>query len=299
MRPQRGLGCSHAAKRCSSSSCFRRSTPAGRSRRRQQLAAAELAAGGPRAGQGPTPLRCSARTSRWYAVRGSARVSRDAQRHRPPGDLARRISDARGAAHDARGMTIGPDDGNGPHNIAPEAADRSRTSLGFPCPVGPGQEIAPRRSRVRATLPNGRDIAAELPRDRWRASCCSRGLFVEGDTPPSRRDGRRAPGRSAPTGRSTTRAWRLPSDDPDHVPLDADLRAGSDRGRAQLPAGHRCAVYRAQGRRYDRSQRRRRSDARLLHRWVDGQGDPCPGGAEAPRASRRRATLRDIRWPTS
>ena len=68
------------------------------------------------------------------------------------------------------GMTTGPDDGNGPHNIALRPPT-DPNFLGFRVRSN-GEEIKP-EVEIRATLPDGRDIAAEL-REIGRASCRER-----------------------------------------------------------------------------------------------------------------------------
>jgi hypothetical protein len=78
------------------------------------------------------------------------------------------------------GMTTGPDDDDGPHNIAlrqptdPNFLDfRVRSN---------GQDIEP-EVEIRATLPDGRDIAAELRKIGGLPLVLRPGVFVEGDTP--------------------------------------------------------------------------------------------------------------------
>jgi len=78
------------------------------------------------------------------------------------------------------GMTTGPDDGNGPYNIALRPPT-DPNFLGFRVRSN-GQEIAP-EVEIRATLPDGRDIAAELRAIGGLTLVLQPGLFVEGDTP--------------------------------------------------------------------------------------------------------------------
>lgn len=78
------------------------------------------------------------------------------------------------------GMTTGPDDGNGPYNIAMRQPT-DPNFLNFKVRSN-GQEIKPEVD-IRATLPNGRDIAAELREIGGQALVLQPGLFVEGDTP--------------------------------------------------------------------------------------------------------------------
>lgn len=78
------------------------------------------------------------------------------------------------------GMTIGPDDGTGPHNIA-LGPPTDPNFLGFEVRSN-GQQIAP-EVEVRATLPDGRDVAAALREIGGLPLVLQPGLFVEGDTP--------------------------------------------------------------------------------------------------------------------
>jgi len=78
------------------------------------------------------------------------------------------------------GMTTGPGDGNGPHNIALRPPT-DPNFLNFRVRSN-GQDIKP-EVEVRATLPNGRDIAAELREIGGPMLVLQPGLFVEGDTP--------------------------------------------------------------------------------------------------------------------
>lgn len=78
------------------------------------------------------------------------------------------------------GMTTGPDDGSGPHNIALQQPT-DPNFLGFRVQSN-GQEIKP-EVEIRATLPDGRDIAAELREIGGLPLVLQPGLFVEGDKP--------------------------------------------------------------------------------------------------------------------
>ena len=78
------------------------------------------------------------------------------------------------------GMTTGPDDGNGPHNIALRPPT-DPNFLNFRVRSN-GQEIKP-EVEIRATLPDGRDIAGALREIGGLPLVLQPGLFVEGDTP--------------------------------------------------------------------------------------------------------------------
>ena len=78
------------------------------------------------------------------------------------------------------GMTTGPDDGNGPHNIALRPPT-DPNFLNFRIRSN-GQEIKP-EVEIRATLPDGRDITGSLREIGGLPLVLQPGLFVEGDTP--------------------------------------------------------------------------------------------------------------------
>jgi hypothetical protein len=78
------------------------------------------------------------------------------------------------------GMTTGPDDGNGPYNIALRPPT-DPNFLAFRV-WSDGQEIKP-ELEIRATLPDGRDVAADLRRIGGLSLVMQPGLFVEGDAP--------------------------------------------------------------------------------------------------------------------
>jgi hypothetical protein len=104
------------------------------------------------------------------------------------------------------GMTTGPNDGNGPYNIALRPPT-DPNFLGFRVRSN-GQEITP-EVEIRAILPNGRDIAAELRAIGGLPLVMQPGLFVEGDTPLAAETVTRLQALNAYE-KLDDKAWRLP-----------------------------------------------------------------------------------------
>ncbi len=176
--------------------------------------------------------RHAARGSHPVAGRGQGAL-RDAQRQRQARHLARCLFRCRRSrpgppTASTRQPALAP-------SCCPGREVQSPNFIGFRV-WADGRELTP-EVEIRATLPDGRDIAAGLQEIGGLALVLRSGLYALPDDPQlDAEDAASASARSAPS-RSFQIAPIGCRGRPDHLPLDADLRAGRDDRRAlQLPA---------------------------------------------------------------